>query len=143
MFAPFNCYRTVTNVPHNKFSISARIRSIGFGARGVRLTLWTQHNAWIHAVATALVIVAGIYFNIRPAEWAVIVITSAAVWVAESLNTAIEFVADATRKEHDPLIRDAKDVAAGAVLIAVIAAIIVAVIIFAPYISQMISPGVK
>lgn len=122
----------------NRFSVRARFRSIGYGVRGVGLTLLTQHNAWIHAVATIVVALAGFYFNITRGEWAVIIISSTAVWVAESLNTAIEFVADATRKERDPLIRDAKDVAAGAVLIAAIAAIIVATIIFGPYFTRML-----
>ena len=105
----------------------------------MRLTLWTQHNAWIHAGATVVVALAGWYFHIRRAEWAAIIISSAAVWVAESLNTAVEFVADATRKEQDPLIRDAKDVAAGAVLIAAIAAVLVAIIVFAPYVMLVVS----
>jgi diacylglycerol kinase len=68
----------------------------------------------------------------------VLVLACAAVWTAEALNTAFEYLADATTKEFDPLIGRAKDVAAGAVLITAIAAVIVGALVFTPYIVVLI-----
>lgn len=61
------------------------------------------------------------------------------VWTAEALNTAFEFLADAASPEFHPLVRDAKDVAAGAVLVTAIAAATIGVIIFWPYVMRLIS----
>jgi diacylglycerol kinase (ATP) len=52
------------------------------------------------------------------------------VWTAEALNTAFEFFADAASPDFHPLVRDAKNVAAGAVLMTAIAAAVIGVIIF-------------
>ena len=60
------------------------------------------------------------------------------VWTAEALNTAFEFLADVASPEFHPLVRDAKDVAAGAVLITAIAAGVIGAIIFWPYVAKLI-----
>ena len=61
-----------------------------------------------------------------------------AVWTAETLNTAIEFLADAVSSEHHPLIEKAKDVAAGAVLISAIGSAVIGTLIFFPYILKLL-----
>ncbi len=92
-----------------------------------------QHNAWIHAAATIAVIVLGVFFQLSRFEWCWIVLAIAIVWTAEALNTAFEFLADAASPNFSPVVRDAKDVAAGAVLITAIAAVIIGTIIFWPH----------
>ena len=98
-----------------------------------------QHNAWIHAVATLIVLVAALFFHISAADWCWIILAISIVWTAEALNTAFEFLADAASPEFHPLVRDAKDVAAGAVLLTAIAASVIGVIIFWPYLERMLS----
>ena len=115
------------------FEFTGRIRSFRHAFRGIWLTLRTQHNAWIHAVATLLAIGAGIYFGLSRAEWCWIVLACASVWTAEALNTAFEFLADATTKEFHPVVSQAKDVAAGAVLLTSIGALIIAFLTFWPH----------
>ena len=61
------------------------------------------------------------------------------VWTAEALNTAFEFLADAASPEFHPLVRNAKDVAAGAVLITAIGAVIIGCIVFWPYVKSFVS----
>jgi len=97
----------------------------------------SQHNAWIHAVATALVIAAGVFFDITRNEWNWIILAIIAVWTAEALNTAFEFLADATSPAFHPLIGKAKDVAAGAVLIAAIGSVAIGLSIFGPYVLNL------
>lgn len=103
-----------------------------FALRGLAVLLRTQRHARIHLAATLLAVVAGIYFDITAFEWCSIVSAIALVWVAEALNTALEFLADAAVPQRHELICRAKDVAAGAVLIAAATAVVVGLFIFTP-----------
>jgi diacylglycerol kinase (ATP) len=100
--------------------------------RGLVVMIRSQHNAWVHAVATALVITAGVYFDLQPMEWQVLILAMLGVWVSESLNTAFEFICDVASPEFHPLVEKAKDVAASAVLLSAIGAVVIGVIIFWP-----------
>jgi diacylglycerol kinase (ATP) len=115
-----------------RFSVSARIRSFRHALHGIRVTLSTQHNAWIHAVATMAAVVAGFALGIRRVEWLAIVLAIIAVWTAEALNTAFESLCDVASPEFHPLVERAKDVAAGAVLISAIGAVVVGLLVFGP-----------
>ena len=97
-----------------------------------------QHNAWIHAAATVAVLLAGWFFHISSADWCWIILAISIVWTAEALNTAFEFLADAAAPEFHPLVRNAKDVAAGAVLITAVAAVIIGSIVFWPYVRKLL-----
>lgn len=96
--------------------------------------LKSQQNAWIHAFATVTVVIAGFILNISSGEWCWLVLAIMAVWMAEALNTAFEFLADVASPEFHPLVKKAKDVAAGAVLISAIGAIVIGIIVFGPYV---------
>ena len=73
----------------------------------------SQHNAWVHACATVAVVAAGMFFGISPSDWCWLVLAIMAVWSAEALNTAFEFLADVASPEFHPLVKHSKDVAAG------------------------------
>ncbi len=118
--------------------LSGRLRSFGHAFRGLKLLLQTQPNARIHAVATVLVVAAGALLRIAAAEWALIVLAIVCVWVAEALNTSIEFLVDLVSPEHHPLAAKAKDVAAGAVLAAAIGSAIIGGFVFGPHVLRML-----
>lgn len=99
---------------------------------GVLYCLRTQVNMVIHLTAAATVVAAGVYFHVRPWEWAVLTLTITIVIAAEVFNTALEVAVDLYTAKYHPLARIAKDVAAGAVLVTALGAIVVAYIIFAP-----------
>lgn len=84
----------------------------------------------VHVLAVLAVVIPGFYFNISTTEWLVIVLICTLVLALEMINSALEAFADAVHADHNPLIGKAKDMAAGAVLIASIAALIIAGIIF-------------
>ena len=65
-------------------------------------------------------------------EWIALLICIGAVLAAEAFNTALEALADRISTEYSPLIRDAKDLSAGAVLILAIMSATVGLIIFLP-----------
>jgi diacylglycerol kinase (ATP) len=100
--------------------------------------LKSQHNAWVHAVATLIVVVAGFYFGVTASEWCWLVLAVIAVWTAEALNTAFEFLADVASPEFHPLVKQSKDVAAGAVLISAIGAAIIGLLVLGPYCLKLI-----
>jgi diacylglycerol kinase len=77
------------------FQFTGRIRSFGHAITGIIRMVRCQHNAWIHSIATGLVIAAGFFFHLSPSEWCWIVLAASIVWTAEALNTAFEFLADA------------------------------------------------
>lgn len=116
----------------DRFSLAARARSFGHAFRGVAALLASQHNAWIHALATLAVVGTGALAGLSRLEWSVLVLAIAAVWTAEGLNTALEFLCDAVHPERHPLVGRAKDVAAAAVLVAAAGAAVVGVIVLGP-----------
>ena len=115
------------------FEFKSRIRSVRLAAQGLGLTLRSQPNARIHAVATVAAVIAGCGLGISRTEWCLVVLACAAVWPAEAMNPAVEFLGDATTKDFHPLVGLAKDVAAGAVLISALAALVVGGLVFGPH----------
>ena len=94
--------------------------------------LRSQHNAWLHAAATIVVAGAGLALRLTHAEWCWIVLAVVSVWTAEAFNTAFEFLCDVASPDFHPLVRKAKDVAAGGVLIAALGAAVIALLVFGP-----------
>ena len=90
------------------FSLSARIKSFHYAGQGIFYMLQSQQNAWIHTVATVLVLVLSAVFGLTAVEWCLILLTVSLVWMAEAFNTALEFLADAALPQHHPLIGKAK-----------------------------------
>ncbi len=116
------------------FQIQKRIESFKYAFNGLKTLLITQHNAWIHLIATIFVGIIGAFLKVSSEHWIDLIIVTTIVWVAEALNTAMEFLCDAAVPEIHPLVEKAKDVAAGAVFISAIAALIVGILIFCNYI---------
>ena len=115
------------------FSFSGRIRSGAHALDGILEMLKSQHNAWVHLVATIGVIVAGYIFGVNATQWCFLILAIMAVWVAEALNTAFELLCDVASPEFHPLVKKSKDVAAGAVLLSAVGAAAVGAIVFLPY----------
>lgn len=123
-------------------TFSGRLRSVRCALRGVTVMLRTQHNAWLHAAATVLVGLAGWLVGLTAAEWCWIVLAVVAVWTAEALNTAFEFLTDVASPTFHPIAGQAKDVAAGAVLIASAGALMIGILVFAPHVFALIQDAV-
>ena len=120
------------------FSFDGRIRSFKYALAGIAIMLRSQHNAWVHALATVAVTLFGFLCGISPSEWCWIVVVVVAVWTAEALNTAFEFLCDVASPDFHPLVKHAKDVAAGSVLLSAIGAVIIGCIVFAPYVLALL-----
>jgi diacylglycerol kinase (ATP) len=115
------------------FSVLARLKSFRFAFEGLAFMLRTQHNAWLHLIATILVIAAGLFLRVSAADWRWLVAAITLVWLAEAMNTAFEYLCDVVQPEFHISVKRAKDIAAGAVLICAIGAAMVGVLTLAPY----------
>lgn len=109
----------------------SRSASFGHALRGLRVLL-RQPNARIHAVAAVLASAAGLALRIDTTQWLAVVLAMVLVIGAEALNTALELVVDLASPEWHALARDAKDVAAAAVLVCSVGAAVVGALVFGP-----------
>ncbi len=112
--------------------LKRRLQSFVYAGRGVWL-LRSEPNARIHLLATAFALIAGAALGLSGLEWALIVVAIALVLTAEALNTAIEQLANALMPNHHPLVGSAKDLGAGAVLIAAVGAAVIGVLVLGPH----------
>lgn len=110
-----------------------RAASFGHAFRGVAAALHSELHLRFHAVATAAVLGLGFYCHITRLEWALVALAVAGVWTAELLNTAIEALTDLASPDYHELAGKAKDVAAGAVLLAALGALAVGLLVFGPH----------
>ena len=109
-----------------------RVASFGHAGRGIWAALRSEVHLRFHAAATAAVVGLGLHYDIARLEWALVALAVAGVWTAELLNTAIEALTDLTSPAWHPLAGRAKDVAAGAVLLAALGALAVGALVFGP-----------
>lgn len=133
-----------------RFSWKKRGRSFGYAGKGTLTLVREEHNAWIHCAVAVCVIIAAAIFDCSAAEWCLIIICIGGVLSAEAVNSAVEALADKispcddptlgkSSAGFDPMIGKAKDLAAGAVLLAAIAAVAVGLIIFIPKVVNLLS----
>ena len=110
--------------------LHARVKSFGYAFNGLKVLLLTQPHAQLHALSTIAVLALGKILHLRRWEWVAILLCIAMVWMAEALNTALEFLADEVSLEKRDRIGKAKDIAAGGVLITALISIAVAGLVF-------------
>jgi diacylglycerol kinase len=108
------------------------VESFRYAFAGLWHTLRGQRNARIHLSIAIMVIIVGIALNLNGSEWAIIGLTIGFVFVAELFNTVIEAIIDLVTEEYHPLAKQAKDVAAAAVLAAAMTAVAVGLLILGP-----------
>jgi diacylglycerol kinase (ATP) len=107
------------------------IDSFNYAIEGVVHVLRTQRNLRIHFAVAVAVLVVAVAVGVSKLELIVLLISIAFVLVAEMINTAIESAIDAATTSFDPMAKLAKDIAAGAVLIASVNAVAIGYLVFA------------
>lgn len=99
-----------------------RLQAFGFAIRGIQILIAGEPHARFHLLATISVVGLTAWCRVEPSDWAILFLAIGMVWTAEALNSAVERLSDRVTLDKDPRIRDAKDLAAGAVLLASLAA---------------------
>jgi undecaprenol kinase len=113
--------------------------SLEFAVTGIVTAFREERNLRKHAVSGVLASVLGVVFQISRIEWLLLLLAVFLVIFAEIINSAIENVVDLASDYHfSMLAKNAKDMAAGAVLVISGYAVIVGVLIFVPKILALL-----
>lgn len=110
----------------------SRVASFRYALRGIVVLIRTQRNAQIHLGASLGVLAFGMWLHLPATDWALLALAMGGVWAAEALNTAVETVVDLVSPQWHALARDAKDLAAGGVLLATLAAMATGLLVLGP-----------
>ena len=99
--------------------------------KGVRLALKSEKNVRSHFVVALIVMVAGVTLKFTPVEFSILILAIGLVVIAEMVNSSIEFSLDSIfHNRYSKLVGMAKDIAAGAVLIATYMSAAIGILLF-------------
>lgn len=107
-------------------------KSFSYAIQGIIHAVKHERNLKIHLGVAVLVILLGLWLSLSKTEWLFVFMAIAGMVSLELVNTAVERVVNLVTREHHPLAKQAKDTAAGAVLIYAILSVIIGLIIFIP-----------
>jgi len=117
--------------------LKGRLRSFKFALKGTWLLITTEDSIKAQLFVAILITILGLYFNISNTEWMLQFLAIGLVLVAESLNTALEKLADFVHPEYHEKIGFIKDIAAGAASFAAFTSLIIAGFIYISKISLL------
>lgn len=120
--------------------MKAFLRGFIYAWRGLRYALTTQRNMKVHLLCTLLAVGISAALQISRLEWMLLCLTLALVMTLEMVNTALEATLDLISREHHPEIGIAKDVAAGAVLIAALFSLCIGALLWGPRLWELLQP---
>jgi len=109
-----------------------RLRAFSYAFAGLRTFFAETFHAKLHLVAALGVAGCGAWLGASATEWALLLLCIALVFLAEMINSSLEYLVDLAQANQHPLAKKAKDVAAAAVLMAAIFSVIIAAILFIP-----------
>lgn len=108
------------------------LKSFGFAFEGIKTEFKKGRNFRIQILIGILALILGCILKISATEWFDLIIVIASVLILELINTAVESIVDMISPEIQPKAKIAKDVSAGAVLLASLASVAVGALIFIP-----------
>jgi diacylglycerol kinase (ATP) len=106
------------------------LQSFNHAFQGLVHAVRHERNMRIHVVAAVVALVASVFLNVTRLELVAVMVAISFVLIAEMINSAIEAVVDIVTDKFDPRAKAAKDIAAGAVLLAAVNAVVVAYLVF-------------
>ncbi|MBI2477794.1 MAG: diacylglycerol kinase [Planctomycetia bacterium] len=118
--------------PHSFLSkFQCAFRGITVGARG-------QSSFLVHVVVAAIVVGVGVWLEVTATEWCLLALCIAVVLALELFNSSIESLARAIDRQHNEQLRDALDIASGAVLVGAVGSAVVGLVILLPHVAQIL-----
>ncbi|SDN27743.1 diacylglycerol kinase family protein [Acetanaerobacterium elongatum] len=115
---------------NNERGLKGFVKSFQYAITGIISSIVSERNIRIHLVVTLYILYFSRFYSLSRAEYILLILTICFVIATEMLNTAIETVVDLVTDAYARLAKIAKDVAAGAVLVAAFSAVVVGVILF-------------
>ncbi|MFK9091418.1 diacylglycerol kinase family protein [Bacillus salipaludis] len=113
------------------------MKTFVFAFTGILTALRMERNMRFHFIASIIVIIGSFSFSITKVEWVFVLFAIGGMFALELMNTAIERVVDLITTEFHPLAKQAKDLAAGAVLVYAILSVVIGIVIFSPYVLKL------
>ncbi len=117
---------------------TSQIKSFAVAFEGIWTAFKSELHMKIHLVFAIAALLACWFLQVEAWGWCVVIICIGMVFSAEVLNTALEALCNKVSEEYDPLIKIAKDAAAGAVLVLAITSVVVGLTVFVPPFMRMI-----
>lgn len=111
---------------------ASRARSFSHAFDGLAEAFRGEINFRIHCAAAVFAVFCGFVFKISALEWIAVILVIGMVVTAELINSAVERSVDLYSRSFSALAKEAKDLAAGAVLFSAVVSVIVGLIIFLP-----------
>lgn len=128
-----------TGVKVSKYKAPGFTGTLRNSFKGIRLALKSERNIRVHFVVALLVMVTGITLKFNATEFCILLIAIAIVIIAEMVNSAIEFTLDAIfHNRYSKLVGMAKDIAAGAVMVATFISIAIGILLFGGQIIRLL-----
>lgn len=112
--------------------------SLRNATRGVTVVFKTEQSFRIQTFGAVCAIAASLFFRISTYQFLIVLLLVGAVLTLEIVNTIFERFVDSFQPRIHPVVRDIKDIMAGAVLIVSIVSLIVGIVIFAPYLDEIV-----
>ena len=112
--------------------IKGRTKAIYFSVKGAFHLIKTENAIQAQLFFSLMFIIAGFYFEISSTEWIFQLLAICLVLSTESLNTAVEKIADFIHPNYNDKIGIIKDISAGAVFFSALFALVTASIIYFP-----------
>lgn len=113
--------------------MSRLTKSFVHAARGLGYTFAHEGNFRVHTAAALVVMALGAYLRVSALQWTALIVVMGMVMTLELVNTAVEKLLDSVHPRLHATVGLAKDILAGAVLLAAAAAVVVGGLIFIPY----------
>jgi undecaprenol kinase len=117
--------------------LQKQVHSFANAFQGIAVAIVRDFHCKVHIVATVAVLIAAIVFAVSLFEWLILLLCISMVICLELVNTAIEHLVDMVSPEKRDSAKHAKDIAAGAVLVASMFSFIIGCIIFLPKIISL------
>jgi len=131
--------QAVSSSTEDRFINRGWRRKFAVALRGIVIGIARTGSFVVHVPIAIAALILAMQLNAEPWQWVALVTSIGMVMVAELLNSSIETISRAITREEHPFIRDALDIAAGAVLVAALTAVALGLIALAPSLWQALS----
>ena len=110
------------------------IKSVSHALRGIKTVYRTEQSFRLQLLVGLITIIFSILIQIKTVEFIVVIMLIVSVLILELVNSIFERISDSFKPRIHPIIKDVKDIMAGAVLMVSILSVVIGVLIFYPYI---------
>ena len=113
--------------------LSRLLKSFSYALKGLGRIFREEQNLRVQSIIAIISLVIGFILRISAVEWCLIIFAIVLVILMETVNSAVERMADVLKPRIHSYVKEMKDIMAAAVMIASLLSIAVGLIIFIPY----------